>query len=137
MLVAREAFDDVIPRFHQVRGVPISPKIYSFTGGVGRTGEIIELASESRRFLIEYGKLIDYVAVSGWVRFTEQFTSAPKLHLKIEGAKVRRGNISQWCGVLLKIQKGKCFYARSGSLVAVVICSRGQNLESRRRLPKV
>jgi hypothetical protein len=30
--VAREAFDDVVPRFHQVRGVPIFPKIYSFTG---------------------------------------------------------------------------------------------------------
>jgi 5-methylcytosine-specific restriction endonuclease McrA len=60
-----------------------------------------------RRFLIECRKLIDYVAISGWVRFTEQFTSAPKLHDKIEGAKVQRGAVSQW---RFEMQNGKCFY---------------------------
>src|SRR6516164_8530467 len=30
--VAAEAFDDVIPRFHFVRGVAIDPKIFTFTG---------------------------------------------------------------------------------------------------------
>jgi hypothetical protein len=104
------AFDDVIPRFHQVRGVPITPEIYSYTGAVGRTGDVIELASEGRRFLIEYRKFIDYVAVSGWVRFTEQFTSAPRLHDKIEGTRVQRGAVSQWRKTLLEIQRGRCFY---------------------------
>jgi len=50
------------------------------------------------------------VVVSGWVRFTEQFTSAPKLHDKIEGTKVQRGAISRWRNALAEIQNGKCFY---------------------------
>ena len=83
--VAKKAFDDVIPRFHKVRGEPIAPYIFNYTGSEGRVGDLIELTPEGGRFLIEYRKLIDYVAVSGWVRFTEQFTSAPKLHDKIEG----------------------------------------------------
>jgi hypothetical protein len=108
--IAREAFDDVIPRFHKVRGQRIEPKIYTYTGVEGRAGELIELTGESRQFLIEYRKLIDYVAVSGWVRFTEQFTSAPKLHDKIEGTSFRRGAVSHWRNVLQEIQNGKCFY---------------------------
>ena len=98
--MAREAFDDVIPRFHKVRGERIEPKIYTYTGVEGRAGELIELTGESRHFLIEYRRLVDYVAVSGWVRFTEQFTSAPKLHDKIEGTNFRRGPVSQWRKVL-------------------------------------
>jgi HNH endonuclease len=50
------------------------------------------------------------VAVSGWVRFTEQFTSAPKLHGKINGTDIRRGTVSRWRNTLLGIQNGKCFY---------------------------
>jgi hypothetical protein len=84
--------------------------IYNYTGSEGRVGELIELTSEGRRFLIEFRKLIDYVAISGWVRFTEQFTSAPKLHDKIEGAKVQRGAVSQWRSALVEMQNGKCFY---------------------------
>lgn len=30
--VAKEAFDDVIPRFHIVSSVPISPQIFTFSG---------------------------------------------------------------------------------------------------------
>ena len=30
--IAREAFDDVIPRFHSVHGSPITPAIFEFTG---------------------------------------------------------------------------------------------------------
>ena len=44
-----------------------------------------------RQFLIDYGKLVDYLAVSGWVQFTEGFTSAPRLHDKIEGGNLKRG----------------------------------------------
>jgi len=108
--IAREAFDEVIPRFHKVRGERIEPKIYTYTGKEGRAGELVELTGESRQFLIEYRRLVDYVAVSGWVRFTEQFTAAPKLHDKIDGTTVRRGAVSQWRNALLEIQNGKCFY---------------------------
>ena len=107
--IAREAFDDVIPRFHKVRGERIEPKIYTYTGVEGRAGELIELTGESRQFLmIEYRRLVDYVAVSGWVRFTEQFTSAPKLHDKIEGTDFRRASVSRWRK--LPESNGRCFY---------------------------
>ena len=114
--IAREAFDDVIPRFHKVRGDLIDPCIYVYSGTEGSVGESIKLTSESRRFLMNYRMLIDYVAVSGWVRFTEQFTSAPKLHIKIEGTRVQRGTISQWVGALIQLQSGKCFYDETHEL---------------------
>jgi hypothetical protein len=108
--VAREAFDDVIPRFHIVHGAPISPNIYTFTGTKGKAGETIALTKGGRKFLVDCKKLVDYVAVSAWVRFTEAFTSAPKLHNKIDGSNLRRGAVSQWRNTLMTIQNGKCFY---------------------------
>ena len=108
--IAKECFDDVIPRFHNVRRGEISPKIFQYTGKVGRADNTIRLTSLSRKFLIEYKKLIDYVAVSGWVRFTEQFTAAPKLHDKISGDILKRGDVSAWCDTLMAVQNGKCFY---------------------------
>jgi len=108
--IAREAFDDVIPRFHIVHGAPIVPGIFTFTGRPGKTNNTIKLTSASRQFLINYKKLVDYVAVSGWVRFTEGFTSAPKLHDKIDGSGLKRGSVSQWRGSLIVLQNGKCFY---------------------------
>jgi hypothetical protein len=101
--VAREAFDDVIPRFHRVRGVAITPKIFTHFGTEGHAGDVIELTEGGRRFLVEYRRLIEYVAISGWVRFTEQFTSAPRLHDKIDGTNLRRGSVSGWRGSLTAI----------------------------------
>jgi hypothetical protein len=40
--VAREAFDDVIPRFHVVRRKAVDPKIFTFTGRIGAAGSTIE-----------------------------------------------------------------------------------------------
>jgi hypothetical protein len=111
--IARKAFDHVIPRFHIVRHAPIDPRIFSFTGRPGKAGDVIELTDDGRQFLIEYKKLIDYVAVSGWVRFTEGYTSAPRLHDKIDGSDLRRGSVAQWRGFLMVIQNGKCFYDES------------------------
>ena len=108
--IAREAFDHVIPRFHSVHGSPITPAIFKFTGGVGQAGDTIELTEGGRNFIIEYAKLINYVAISGWVRFTEGFTSAPKLHDKIDDTNLRRGAVSKWRAALSAIQNGKCFY---------------------------
>jgi HNH endonuclease len=116
--VAAEAFDDVVPRFHVVRGVAIDPKIFTFTGKIGAAGDTIELTKGGRQFLIDYRKLVDYVAVSGWVRFTEDFTSAPKLHDKIGGTNAQRRAVSQWRKPLLEIQNGKCFYDESHQMDA-------------------
>jgi hypothetical protein len=119
--VAKDAFDDVIPRFHQVRGAAITPKIFSYAGKIGRVADVIELTAGSRHFLIEYKKLIDYVAVSGWVRFTEQFTSAPRLHDKIDGTNLRRGAISMWRTTLSAIQNGRCFYDDSHEMTSAEV----------------
>ena len=116
--VAREAFDDVIPRFHTVRGAPIAPAIFTFTGRIGKAGDTIELTHGGRQFLIDYKKLVDYVAVSGWVRFTEQFTSAPRLHDKIDGTNLERGAVSRWRESLMAIQDGRCFYDESHDMAS-------------------
>jgi hypothetical protein len=47
------------------------------------------------RFLIEYRRLIEYVAVSGWVRFI-----APKLEDKSWNGVVAAGTNSATCGEL-------------------------------------
>jgi hypothetical protein len=108
--IAKECFNHVIPRFHNVHGAAITPEIFRYNGTIGRVGDNIELTNASRDFLLVYKKLIDYVAVSGWVRFTEQFTAAPKLHDKIDGSNLRRGAVSVWRDSLVPIQNGKCFY---------------------------
>lgn len=66
------------------------------TGREGKAGDTIELTNRSRQFLINYKNLIDYVAVSGWVLFTEGYTSASKLHDKIDGTNLTKGAVSQW-----------------------------------------
>ena len=116
--VGRRAFDDVIPRFHIVHGEPIAPVIFTFTQEKGKVGGTIELTNGSRQFPIDYKKLVDYVAISGWVRFTEQFTSAPKLHDKIDGTNVKRGAVSQWCNQLITMQNRKCFYDESHDMAS-------------------
>jgi hypothetical protein len=108
--VVRGAFDDVIPRFHIVRNAEIDPKLFTFTGKPGKAGDVMELTDGGREFLIQYKRLIDYVAVSGWVRFTEGFSSAPMLHDKIDGFDLKRGSVSQWREALMFIQNGTCFY---------------------------
>jgi 5-methylcytosine-specific restriction endonuclease McrA len=116
--IARQAYDDVIPRFHTVRGTPIDPAIFKFTGSVGKVGDTIELTEGGRQFLIDYRKLIDYVAVSRWVQFTEGFTSSPRLHDKIEGGNLKRGSTAQWREALMVMQSGKCFYCETPEMAA-------------------
>src|SRR6476469_6097678 len=48
--IEREAFNDVIPRFHIVRGTPVAPPIFTFSGKPGKAGNIIELTDGSRQF---------------------------------------------------------------------------------------
>jgi hypothetical protein len=142
--IARQAFDDVIPRFHTVQGEEIAPPIFKYTGHAGRAGDVIELTTDSRQFLITYRKLIEYVATSGWVRFTERFTSAPRLHDKIGGTPPRRGALARWRAVLYEIQwevllrrapRHDCGRGRSST--TLVVCLRRQDMEFRSRLPPV
>jgi HNH endonuclease len=154
--VVAEAFDDVIPRFHIVRGATIEPKIFTFTGKIGAAGSTIGLTAGGRQFLIDYRKLVDYVAVSGWVRFTEDFTSAPKLHEKIGGTNGQRRAVAQWRKSLMEIQSGKCFFDGSHEMSSpevdhvlpwsfvledrtwnLVLACRKCNNEKRDRLPSV
>lgn len=116
--VTRQAFDYVIPCFHTVHGAPITPAIFTFTGTEGKAGDTIELTKGGRQFLIDNGKIVDSVAVSGWVRFTEAFTSAPRLHDKISGISVTRGSVSKWRKSLLAMQYGKCFYNESHDMAS-------------------
>jgi hypothetical protein len=111
--IERQAFDDVIPRFHTVHRAPIAPAVFTFSGRIGKATDPIELTNGGRQFLIGYKKLVDYVAVSGWVRFTERFTAAPRLHDKIDGANLLRGAVSRWRNPLMAIQDGRCFYDES------------------------
>jgi hypothetical protein len=62
-VVARNAFDDVIPRFHSVHGAEISSKLFTVRGR-----EEIELTGGGRQFLIEYkNSLITSLSVAGSV----------------------------------------------------------------------
>lgn len=119
--VAAEAFNDVIPRFHIVRGATVKPKLFTFDGKIGAIGNTIELTEGGRKFLINYRKLVDFVAVSGWVRFTEGFTSAPKLHDKIGGVNAQRRAVMQWREPLQKLQNGKCFYDESHEMASAEV----------------
>ena len=45
--IEREAFDDVVPRFHTVHGKPIAPAIFTFTGKTGKGPQHFHLRSSS------------------------------------------------------------------------------------------
>lgn len=106
-LTEKYAFNDVIDRFHNVRGNVVKPTLFSF---FEKPRQSILLTVDFRRFLMEYGRPIDYLAIAGWVDFNETITSAPKLFLKISGERPQRGNSAQWRNVLHSLQLGQCFY---------------------------
>jgi hypothetical protein len=43
--IERQAFDDVIPRFHTVHRAPITPAVFTFTGRIGKATDPIELTN--------------------------------------------------------------------------------------------
>jgi hypothetical protein len=106
----RKAFDYVIACFHTVRGVEAAPMFFSHRATQGRSGGEIVLTKDAREFLISNGPMIDYVAVAGWVNFTEGFSSSPKLVTKLSGEKHKRGSLAVWRKSLAEIQAEKCFY---------------------------
>ena len=86
--VAREAFDDVIPRLHTVRGGEQKPKLYQ------QERDGIRIEDRTWEFLKSHSQVITQLAIGGWVEFTEQFTSAPKLFQKIQGIKSEQSSTS-------------------------------------------
>jgi 5-methylcytosine-specific restriction endonuclease McrA len=107
-------FDEVIPRFHVVHRQVIQPTIYGYS-----KNELF-LEPDTVSFLHDYGSVIESLAIGSWVRFTEQYTNAPRLYEKIRGAKPERRHV-RYRGFLLKLQGAHCFYcqAEAGEMVAV------------------
>jgi hypothetical protein len=105
-LIARtdqRAFRDVLPRFHTVRRRSISPSLYE------SQSKAITLSGSAFDELRSFADAIDFMALGAWVRFTEQFSSAPRLFEKLEG-HIQRRSLSRYRRFLLKYQKGRCFY---------------------------
>lgn len=106
-LVARtagNAFDDVIPRFHTVARRKIKPRLYKIDG------EDIIIGKKQRMFLRENHKTLDLLAVGAWVKFTESFTSAPRLYEKIQGLEPTRSTLTRYRNFLLSWGEPSCFY---------------------------
>src|SRR5262249_4069512 len=86
--VANEAFDDEVARYIAVHKREVEPRLYKLDGN----DVIVEKPAYD--FLRENARSVDLLAIAGWVAFTEQFTSAPKLFEKIEGAAARRKQLA-------------------------------------------
>jgi hypothetical protein len=102
--VAREAFDDVLPRLHTVRGAEQKPKLYE------QEGEGVRIEDRTFEFLKSHTQVITQMAIGGWVQFTEQFTSAPKLFQKIQGVNPSRAALSFYRRFLGPYSNNECFY---------------------------
>jgi hypothetical protein len=112
-LTEKKAFNHVIWCFQDVRGADVSPSFFTHTAGDGKSGKEITLLPEAVDFLVTHAELIEYMAVSGWVAFTEKISSAPRLFTKLAGKKVTRKSLSAWREILVWLQQGRCFYCGS------------------------
>ena len=73
-------------------------------------GKDIIVERPAYEFPRENARTVDLLAIAGWVAFTEQFTSAPKLFEKIEGGAAKRNNLASH-GTFLGAADGfVCFY---------------------------
>ena len=103
------AFRDVIPRFHNVRGGKIKARLFEFDPE-NYLKEGITIKPKARSFLKDNHHTLDLLAIGGWVKFTEKYTSAPKLFEKIQGLKPNRLGLSDYRKFFLGHGKAKCFY---------------------------
>lgn len=100
-------FDEVVPRFHNLGPGTVTPvKLYSYTS------KQLKLEDGVADFLSEYHHVLFLLAVGGWVRFTEQFTFAPKLYEKIAGNIPIRKH-ERYRRFLKEVQGEKCFYCQT------------------------
>lgn len=104
--VARTAFGDVIPRFHNLRRGEVSPRLYEDS----EAG--ISVPPSSSEFLSQHADLLRFMAVSAWVRFTQDYTAAPKLFEKISDRPPNRKTAS-YRGPLRQVETARCFYCEA------------------------
>jgi hypothetical protein len=106
--VSANAFGDVIPRFHTVGKGAVNPTIYGeLDGGIC-------VSADARIFLEQNHKALDLLAIGSWVRFTERFTSAPRLYEKIRGLPPKRGRLEPYRKFFLDtLGEEECFYCGS------------------------
>lgn len=102
--VAREAFGDVIPRLHNVRGGQWKPTLYQ------EEKDGLRIDETRRDFLKSHSRVILQLAIGGWVEFTEQYTSAPKLFQKIQGTAPNRTALASYRSFLIPYSSNLCFY---------------------------
>jgi 5-methylcytosine-specific restriction endonuclease McrA len=96
-------FDEVIPRFHNVRGSGVPALLYECIG------KQLHLQRDVPEFLADYQKTLRLLAIGAWVEFTEQFTFAPRLYQKIAGTPPERRH-ERYRRFLSQTQGTTCFY---------------------------
>ena len=111
--VEKTAFRDVIARFHTVRKAQVVPVLFTHGAIAGRTCSELVLQEGARSFLKSHDQLLDYMAVAAWVRFTENYSSSPKLFLKLSGESPKRTSLKSWQESLFILQGGQCFYCET------------------------
>jgi hypothetical protein len=99
-------FDEVVPRFHNLRGGGLTPSVlYTYSK------DELKLENGVIDFLSGHHRTLELLALGSWVEFTEQFTFAPRLYEKIAGVEPERRH-ERYRGFLSEIQGGKCFYCQ-------------------------
>jgi hypothetical protein len=102
-------FDEVVPRFHNVRrGRALIARLYE------QAGDELMLNDRVRQFLTGNHRVLDLLAIGGWVKFTEQYSFAPRLYEKVAGMPPERKQ-ERYRAFLVALQGTKCFYCGAQS----------------------
>jgi hypothetical protein len=101
-------FDEVIPRFHNLRGRAPIERVYE------QSGDGVMLNHGAGQFLTSHHRVLNLLAVGGWVKFTEQYSFAPRLYEKIAGIPPERKQ-ERYRGFLVALQGTRCFYCDAES----------------------
>lgn len=109
--VSNNAFGNVIPRLHTVGGGKVTPSLYM------ASSHGIRINANARAFLQQNHKAIDLLAIGSWVKFTEKFTSAPRLYEKIQGLAFKRSALKPYREFLQsELGERECFYCAGSFL---------------------
>jgi len=103
-------FDEVVPRLHTIRRRQVDAPLYDFD----MQKRELHLRPRARQFLQEYREVVELLSIGGWVRFTEQYTTQPRLYEKISGIKPERHAL-RYQALLHSYRGGICFYCETGS----------------------
>ena len=73
------------------------------------------MADEVPRFLTTYADVLELLAVGAWVRFTEQYSSTPRLFEKLAGTKTERRTLAPYRTFLEMHDGDRCFYCNAAA----------------------